>query len=139
MKQLYLITFLLIIITALFPCCSDDDNTVDLKDEQIQALAKSWHIQSITLDGTDITFPAFEGFVLTFQSDNTYTTINGSPIFSGNGFWDFDGENLNTLIIDGVGVNITLNNTLILEFNLNGTPIGGRLESLTGDYVIIME
>lgn len=70
-----------------------------------------------------------------------YSTPNSlSTAWASSGTWEFDGENLNSLLRDdGVVISLVKSETsLTLRFTIS-TPAGGRVTSLTGEYTFYLK
>ncbi|MDN5217137.1 hypothetical protein QQ020_34010 [Fulvivirgaceae bacterium BMA12] len=139
MKNIKILSANIIILSLslvfLGSCGGDDD--ADPKADQTAKLAKTWSASTVRLDNVDVTIPSYENFSITFSSAGTYSTQDGDPIFTGNGSWSFDGDNVNAIIISGTKANITLNGdatTLVLTFTAPDAPLTGRAYGLSGNY-----
>ncbi|MEM6525676.1 MAG: DUF5004 domain-containing protein [Bacteroidota bacterium] len=139
LKYLLSITLLLGAF-VMIGCGDDDDGDGDgpsAEELQLQMIAKTWQVQTVTFEGTDVTEATFSNFSITFGSDKTFTTSNGEPIFTGGGLWDF-GSTLDIIIVDGVTMTTLINadaSALRLTFTAAGESIGSKKSGLTGDYV----
>ncbi len=88
----------------------------------------------------------FENFSLTFrgtETSKTYSTVDGDPVFSASGTWDFNGTNINQIVIDNNTSNVfNISNfdasagtfTLTVNFVANGGVAAGT-NSTNGTYV----
>ena len=133
--------FLVLIITVLTGCPKDE---LSPQDEQLIALknnGKAWVLAAngVDKDGYDVT-DQFTGFKLSI-GDYTYSTQNSLiTAWAASGTWEFNGENLNSVLRDD-GVVISLTNSeasLTISFAVSA-PTGGRVESLTGDYTFYLK
>jgi len=153
MKKLnYLVAALLFSGVLLMGCggSSGGEKTSE-EDLQIERLAKSWGLSgtsTVFRDSDNITAD-YSGFRITLNSSFTYSiTGDANEIFaSTSGSWDFprnssgDASNLGQILIDGDTRPITVvvdteGTVLDISFVIsNGTPIGGRVAGLDGDYI----
>ncbi|MFZ5972160.1 MAG: hypothetical protein ACOYXA_11265 [Bacteroidota bacterium] len=135
-----IILFLLTSV-ALLSCKEDDDGLTDIEKATI-LLAKQWDVSSVLLEGTDITNFGYTLSKIQFNADGTWAATNGGSLFSSSGSWTFANDNLNVLNMSGTEVYIALNEqglNLELRFTLTGaTPIGGRVSSIQGDYIVFL-
>lgn len=121
-------------------CKNDSDAEPSETDLQLTALMNNganWVLSSngVIKDGFDVT-DQFNGFHLNI-GNKVYSTVNGlTPVWETTGVWDFQNNNPNLLIRDGVIlVNVSISGgNLILTFNADAVPAGGRTESITGEY-----
>ncbi len=126
---------LLVSVIGFLGACGSDDDTTPPDDlaQQTQRLAKTWAPGAITFEGAPA--EGFDGFVLTFNANGTYTATNGSPVFQGSGSWEFPNSNLNVVeLSNGRVLNITQLNDSNLNFD---TTVGGtnaRTTGTDGDY-----
>ena len=103
-------------------------------------ISKTWDISnngSITQDGVDVT-SQFSDFTLTF-GNKTYSSSGGINFWlDGSGTWDFaDTETTSKIIVAGVPMDVSIvSGTMTLSFNLSNAAVGGRLSSVTGNYII---
>ena len=153
MKKLnYLVAALFFSGLILMSCGGSSGGDKKSEEElQIERLSKTWGVDAASTvfrDSDDITTD-YDGFRLTLTSSFTYNItgdVNG--IFaSTSGSWDFprnpsnDPTNLGQILIDGdsrpITVNVDTDGTILdINFSIsNGTPIGGRVQGLDGDYI----
>ena len=139
-KFIYLVFFL---TTVCFLGCDDyEDESSDLNavQEQLDRLVGQWNGDQVLFEGIDVTLQDFQGFTLTFSEDRTWSSENGAPTFGTGGTWDFDGAELDRLIMNDIPVNLTFTydgRQLTMNFVLTGSSIG-RKQGTTGDYVIYL-
>jgi len=104
----------------------------------------TWDATSVTLDDLDVTNPEYSNFSVTFNSDGSYITVDGDPVFTDTGgFWSVTSSNTTsvTLDVDGVVVVATFaadNGSVILSFTANDAVIGARTDGLVGNYVFTL-
>jgi Domain of unknown function (DUF5004) len=135
--------FMMIVLASIaLISCKDDENGLTDKEKATILLAKQWDVSSVVLDEVDITDYGYTLSKIQFNSDGTWTATNGGDIFSSSGSWNFPSEALDVLNMSGSEVQISLNEqglNLELRFTLSGsTPIGGRISSTSGDYIVFL-
>jgi hypothetical protein len=93
-----------------------------------------WKISTVNAGGVDKT-AAYAGMTLQFQS-GSYSTTNGSPVWTTSGTWAFTDSNAKSVRReDNVIVDITTisSTSLVLSVQWNKTTLGkGRVESIVG-------
>jgi hypothetical protein len=144
MKRFYIITQLLAVCSAvaLFQnCSSDDGNPVDPQD----AIAKTWIVNTnglVTKDGTNLTSD-YIGLTLTFNSDGTYTTTNGKMLLQSSGTWNWVGNDVANVMLDGdfpVTVKNLAANSLEIAFTMDEEHVNtGRSRAVLGNYIIKLQ
>lgn len=133
-----LLSFIVIFTSCLKEETEEETSARDLV-LQTERLAKTWLIDQAVYDGILVSdlIPNLE---LTFNENNTWTAQNGASVFENQGTWQFATNDLNTIIMDGVEVQLffTVESTqLRLTFVLNNQSIGSaRRQGLTGQYII---
>lgn len=141
-KYTFTITLLIALLTL--TGCKDEgvDPEVAALNEQLVVLmngGKSWVIGtagSVAKDNVDVS-SQFAGFKLTV-GNKTYTTQNSlSHVWRTSGTWGFQGNNPDLILKDGsVEVSVShLNSNLTLTFTAPGNSVGGRVNSVSGEYV----
>ena len=153
MKKLnFLVAALIFSGIFLMSCGGSSGGEKQSEEElQIERLAKSWGLSgtsTVFRDNDNIT-AEYNGFRLTLSSSFTYT-ISGdaNEIFARtSGSWDFprnsanEPTNLGQILIDGdtrpLTVVVDADGTVLdINFSIsNGTPIGGRVQGVDGDYI----
>jgi len=151
----YLLSLLVLVSFSIVSCGGggggDDTPTLTPEEQRLVDLAGSsgttWVATSITFDGAPAT--GFENFSLTLRgtvTSKTYTTADGDPLFGATGTWDFNGTNLNQIIVDGDTDNVftvsnlvttTTPNTVTLTVNF--TADGGAAFGTSGLYVLNLQ
>lgn len=135
-------SFLLIAILVFAGCDEGTDPKVAALNKQLTALmngGNAWVLGtngSVTKDDVDVT-SQFSGFKL-ILGKRTYTTQNSlSHVWKSTGTWDFQEDNPNLILRDGsVQVSINhLDSSLTLRFTAAGKSSGGRVNSVSGEYV----
>ena len=128
---------LVLAVTLLDSCKGDDDPSPADKNKKIIS-SGTWKIGNVTVGGVDQT-NLFTGFTLQFTSAGTYTSTNGSPVWSASGTWSFkDKTGIVVVRDDGkeVGVTTITDASLVLTMNWDKTTLGsGRLSSVAGEHV----
>ncbi len=119
----------------------DENTSVDPVEEQTERLARTWSVSSVFLDGFDVTSPTYEGFAILFRKDKSWwVPVERVPAFTKNGgFWEFNGNNLDEIIINEVVVSLEFGSgdqSLRLKFSAPGSALGegSRSAGLSGDY-----
>jgi hypothetical protein len=147
-KKIALLAITLVFIVMF--SCKDKKGTDPLTPEE-QRLVDLVGSTGITYTASAITFegsPAtgFDNFSLTLrgnETSKTYSTLDGDPVFSASGTWDFNGTNLNQIIIDSNTSNVfnitsfdaTAGTfTITVNFVANGGVAAGT-NSTNGTYV----
>jgi hypothetical protein len=147
-KKIALLAIALVFIVMF--SCKDKKGTDPLTPEE-QRLVDLVGSTGITYTASAITFegsPAtgFDNFSLTLrgnETSKTYSTLDGDPVFSASGTWDFNGTNLNQIIIDSNTSNVfnitsfdaTAGTfTITVNFVANGGVAAGTA-STNGTYV----
>ena len=126
---------------AIFASCNDDDSSTPSETERFEG---TWTVNSVTLNSVDVLNPEYTNFRITFNSDGSYITIDGDPVFTDTGgFWSVNSstESTASITMDGVAVLATFgvdNSTLTLSFTANDQVVGARTLGLVGDYVFVL-
>lgn len=104
--------------------------------------SKTWRASAITLNGAPAQNYDTQTFSVTFTTAKNYSTSAGDPIFRASGSWNYQNDNLNSLIFDNdQNVVATVSNlnaqgtqmTLTIDFELQSA--GSRVEAINGTYV----
>jgi hypothetical protein len=149
MKKIALLTISL--VTLVLFSCGGGGGTDPLTPEEQRLVDLAGGSSGITYTASSITFegsPAtgFDNFRLTFrgtETSKTYSTVDGDPVFSASGTWDFNGSNVNQIVIDSNTSNIfNISNfnasagtmTITVNFVANGGVAAGT-NSTNGTYV----
>ena len=145
MKKTNYLTTLLFAILIILGACKPDPPAPEPTEEEVklESLSTStWIYSSVTLDGVEPPID-FSAFTITLSNNFTYS-ITGNPANtpwpSTSGEWDFKTDDLNTVIRqpDGVEITTTVTDTsLKLEFDYT-PPTGGRVSGITGRWVFNM-
>lgn len=152
----YFLVLCLLTITLLSSCGGGGDDTPELTPEEQRlvdlagtAQGVTWATTSVSFDGASSDF--FSDLTITFRGNATsksYASSNGSPLFSANGTWDFNGTNIGELIFDGDASNvysISVNadaTPATLVMTVNYTASGGvaaGVNGANGTYVFNMQ
>ncbi|OEK01894.1 hypothetical protein BFP97_10365 [Roseivirga sp. 4D4] len=152
----YLLSLLVLISFSVISCGGgggdgDDTPTLTPGEQRLVDLAGSsgttWVATSITFDGAPAT--GFDNFSLTLRgtaTSKTYTSIDGDPLFGASGTWDFNGTNINQILVDGNSDNIftisNLNTTATpntVRLSVNFTADGGAAFGTSGLYVLDLQ
>lgn len=148
------IVLLFALVVALFTysgCGGDSTPEEPLSDQQLSKLAKTWKVQSVTLDGVDKTsdYNAFQ-IVLSGTKGNTSFGYNtsGRPTLSpwkSSGAWEF-GTDVKTQIIRDKGTADELamtysvtESTLQITFTFSGSGYTSRTGVVKGQWVYNMK
>ena len=99
---------------------------------------KMWKINNVSVDGVDIT-SAYQNFTIQFTGNN-YTTNDGGVVWPSSGTWVFtDSKKANSITRSPDGLIITIDeitsSSLALKFTWDKTTYGGRVNSVSGQYV----
>lgn len=140
----YTFTIILLIASLSFTGCKEEgvDPKVAVLNERLDVLmngGKPWVLGtagSVMKDNVDVS-NQFAGFKLTI-GNKTYTTQNSlSHVWKTNGTWDFQANNPDLIRRDGsVEISVNhLNSSLTLTFTAAGNSGGGRVNSVSGQYV----
>jgi hypothetical protein len=149
MKALRILSLLgLFAVLLTYSSCKDDPATPEsITDVQLAKVAKTWKINTVTLDGNDRTaeYAAFQ-LVLSGTKGNTsfgYSTT-GRPSLSpwkSSGSWQF-GTAVETQMIrdkataDELAMNYTVTETTLqITFNFSGAGYAARTGVVTGNWV----
>ncbi len=136
-KVLIIVILCLVKLTS----CSDEADPLTAEEKATILLCKTWVTGSVTLDGQNITDFGYTSTELTFINNGTWTAINGGDIFENSGTWSFSNQNFTQLNISGVDVTINLNpqgQGLQLNLIITSGPLGGRNNSINGDYSLFL-
>jgi len=139
------------VAVSLMNCDGEGGGGNSEEETQLNKLAGTWNISTVTLDGTPRTdFPGlaltisgtFSGAGSTYAYSFTGTRPNPSP-WPASGTWMFD-ANPNSQVVrldDGQKINYTLGNgdsQLTLEFNYQGAGFAGsRVEQVNGNWQFV--
>ena len=131
------VVLLVLAVTLLDSCKGDDDPSPADKNKEIIS-SGTWKIGNVTVGGVDQT-NLFTGFTLQFTSAGTYTSANGSPVWSASGTWSFK-DKTGLLVVRDDGKEVTVNTitttSLVLTMNWDKTTLGsGRISSVAGEHV----
>ncbi len=137
------IAIILLSCIAIFTSCLKEETEpgTNARDVVLQTerLSKTWSIDQAVYDGV-LVIDLIPDLELTFNENNTWVAQNGASVFENQGTWQFPPNDLNTIIMDGVEVQLffTVESTqLRLKFQLNNEAIGSaRMNGLTGEYII---
>ena len=141
------ITLLMIFSVGLLSCNNFDEVANEFKDFtfdpsiESEKLIGTWSADVVVQDGFNVT-NLFEGFELTFNQNNTWTAINGEPIFAADGSWDFVEGDVNSLdfgdiFLADIAFPIDDNqNIMYLQIFVGDGTVGGRTLGLDGLYQI---
>ena len=139
------IVFIIILGLGIVSCDSFEDGGTSFTDLEFQrqSLIRTWSNDDVILDNVNVT-SEFQDFRISFNEDNTWTAVNGNPVFLDGGTWDFVPGDLNKLNMGNdivIDIRFTIDrsqgNTLTIFFDTNGRAIGsGRVFGLTGDYTM---
>ncbi|MBO3698661.1 lipocalin family protein [Roseivirga sp. E12] len=152
----YILSLLVLISFSVISCGGgggdgDDTPTLTPEEQRIAAIAgangTTWVATSITFDGAPAT--GFENFSLTLRgtlTSKTYTSADGDPLFGASGTWDFNGTNLDQIIVDNNTNNVftvsNLNTTATpntVRLSVNFTADGGAAAGTSGLYVLNLQ
>lgn len=116
--------------------CEDEPTA---EEKFLEKIGKAWTADVVKLEDV-VLEGAFDGFTITFTTDQKFTTANGNnPIWAPSGSFTLKAANttagFNLVRNDGVEVKVTelTDTNLVLELHYIST--GGRTSSVTGDYV----
>jgi hypothetical protein len=141
MKPILISTLLILGLLATESCNKRVDDTKSPKDKTSELLlGAAWNIKTVVADGTDQT-TVFNGMTLSFNS-TSYTTTNGGALWPSNGEWSYADESGKSLLrSDGLLVTIVdiADNSLSLGLVSTKGSIGGRVNSVSGNYVFTFE
>lgn len=122
-----------------------DDPPVDLQQELIDGISKTWQVNSVTLDAVDVSAD-WTGFTLKFDKSKNYTAKKLSEksilVWPENGSYTIPNANHPKNVLRDDGTQIVLSNVTATSVKLSFTISGrsdGRVESLIGDYVFDMK
>lgn len=120
--------------------CRKHDVKPDRLGEKRKQMAASWTVESVTLSGLDVT-AYYKDLILLIKQEGTYECQNAMPPvwpLSGQLELEMNDTELRMIRSDGVEILVqTLDNeSMVLQFFWSGkAPSGGRLNSMSGDYV----
>lgn len=121
---------------------SPSDPVPSPEEQQLQKLAGTWNLSSVTNDG--IAQPGYENFKLVLAGTPGASTYNysctGRPALSpwpANGTWKFGTDPLEDITIDNdLPALYELTSTqLAITFNYSGNGFGGRVSEVKGQWV----
>lgn len=99
----------------------------------------TWKLNSVTVDG--VAKNLFPGMTLTFAATNSYTAMNGSPVWAGTGTWSLTDASAKTFIREdqvAVAIESITNTNLTLSLTWSKNTLGsGRVESIAGKNVFV--
>ncbi|MEL6558678.1 MAG: hypothetical protein AAFQ94_10875 [Bacteroidota bacterium] len=136
-KKAHYILFAAIIM--LVAC--EDDNEID---PRLELLAGTWEVESVFLDGTNVTNPSYQDFAILFREDGSFFTVDGDPLFTqAGGFWQFMDNSESTILLSDVEAQLTYhedNTMLNISLLAPGGEIGvnGRTLGLSGQYDFLL-
>jgi len=144
--------YIIVTLVVLFPSCKDSNGGGGDPEISIdEKLNGSWTLQSVTVDGVDVTSD-FSGFSLTlnYSGPNTgtghYSINNSKGLLYASGNYTLNGTTSVTLAgDDGSTVNATISLTdgdKVLSFAFNNPTTlygGGRSEAISGNYIFILK
>ena len=139
-------------IGVLFTTCKNGGGGGDDPELSIdEKLNGSWSLQSVTVDGVDVTsdFSSF-GLTLNYNGPNTgtghYTINNSNGLLFASGMYTLNGTTSVALSGDDgstVSAAISLSDgDKVLSFSFNNPTTlygGGRIEGISGDYIFILK
>jgi len=137
-----MINIFVLLSLTLYSSCDKAEAVVDLLPTEQELfvidISKNWNISnngSITQDGVDIT-SQFPNFVVIF-GNKTYSSSGGFNLWlDGSGTWDFaNSETTTEIVVDGVPMDVTLNSSSLM-LSWSNAAIGGRMSSVTGNFII---
>lgn len=145
-----ILIFTLLLFSIYFSNCGSGeepapDPPVDIKQQVIDGLAKTWQVNSVTLDGVDVSND-WIGFTLKFDKSKNYTakelSVKSILVWPVSGSYSIPNANMPKNILRNDGIQIVLSNvttsTVTLSFTISGRS-GGRVEALIGDYIFDMK
>ena len=142
MKKLkYIFSVVALSSLVTFMSCGDDDSS---GPSDIDRFVGAWTASSVTLNDFDVTSPSYSDFRITFNSDGSYITVGGDPVFTNTGgFWTISSSSASNigLDVDGVAVQAGFgadDTTLTLTFTATDEVIGARTSGLAGNYVFTL-
>ena len=127
--------------------CGEDDKGPTAEELRLEAIAFTWNISTVTLDGAD-RLADWTNFSLTATASKGYSTSSSGDenVWPASGTWDFAGTTGAGLDVinrsDGVTVNIDnitdTNLDLSFTYALAVPNKEGRVVSIEGDWVFKM-
>lgn len=149
MKKIQLIIFIGLALNFMHCGGSEDDPDpdpqIDPKQQVIDGLSKTWQVNSVTLDGLDVSTD-WIGFTLKFDKSKNYTAKKLSEksilVWPENGSYTIPNANHPKNVLRDDGIQIVLSNVTASSVKLSFAIAGrsdGRVESLIGDYVFDMK
>lgn len=142
MKKLKTYILLLGIVTLL-PNCGDPDPTPQPVDETqavIDGLAKTWTIDAVTLDGTDVASD-WDNVQVSFAANKSFSITGLSPenalIWPSSGSYSFPDSTKPMSVLRSDGISILISNLTERSATLNLVitgRTGGRETGLSGNY-----
>jgi len=150
----YFLALTFISLATMSSCGGKDDGpSLTPEEQQLVDLAGTtgvtWATTSVTFDGASSDF--FSDLTITFKgsaTSKTYTSTNGTPLFSASGTWNFNGTNINQITFDGDAGNIYSINvnasatpaTLVMTVNYTASGgVAAGVNGANGTYVFNME
>ena len=128
----------LLAITVLVSC-SKKDGPASALDVFKKQLAVSWKINSAQLDGTDVT-AYYPNLTITFTSTLLATTNGVLPLWKPTVNITIEGTETPFHVLRDDGIDMTVVSIdatkLVIEFQYDAVRLGGRAESVGGNYHI---
>jgi hypothetical protein len=135
--------WLLVLPVILFANCGPEPTAPLTKQEEVTQLltgsgtsSKTWHLQSVSIDGVDKS-SLFTGMTLSFTS-SSFTVSNGGPVWPATGTWTFTSDAATTIRRnDGLEMTVdATSSSLKLTLTWSKNTFGpGRQLSVSGQHV----
>ena len=139
----YLLSFFALVALILFSACNPEEPEKSDEEKQLEALAGTWNVTDVTLDGTVDT--GFNNMVLTLTSSKGYSTSGGdfSPVWASSGTFEFKADTKGEVIVRDDAVEIAISNlsgtNMTMSFEYQDAGIGCRSKGICGTYVFNFE
>lgn len=134
----------ILIIGSISSCDNFDEVREEFPEFRVDEAAAqrvfgTWRMDRIVFDFLDVT-TEYEGFILSFSEDGTWSATNGDPLFASSGEFELTSET--QIVFDGAyaaEINFPIDddqNAMTMFLNPSGNTVGSRTEGLDGDYTI---
>ncbi len=137
-KQFFYPFFIMVVLMGISGCKKDE--VIEQTEEEIfmEQISGRWTAASVTLDGKDVS-KSFPGLQITISDTKQLTVQNAvPPIWKGSAAFQLQpaGNSFQLLRDDGVLMTLTqpAANRLVLKFLYDADALGGRTESVTGEF-----
>lgn len=130
-------------LVSLFTACKSDDPAPLTEEQQtLKNLAKTWSLNSASVDGMDVE-EWFEGLKVSFTESKSFTVENAvPPIWIASGSFELvkSGSAYTIKRSDGVDLTIsTLSETAVTITMMYAAPVSARMAGISGSFTFTFE